>query len=73
MKLYWEVGTHVRGSVTLAGSTKFRPIHRVVVANPLQPYLDADIPEEKAILDNLLREVVASGVYSFYEWDEADE
>ncbi len=85
--LYWGVVEHVRGSVILTGTTApealgigpdvddagVRRAGFPYVATPLQPQLDYENAEHKALLDRLLADVVASGHYTYYEWEEDDE
>ena len=84
--MYWGVVEHVRGSVILQGTGEpavlgVGPDHDAAVrragcyyvATPTQPQRDFDNPEDHALLERLLADVIATGYYKQYEYEDEDE
>jgi hypothetical protein len=67
---YYGVVRHVRGSVIIQGTSD--DTDAGFIATPLERQLDWDVAEDQAKLWRLLDDVVASGAYTYYEWQPSD-
>jgi hypothetical protein len=72
MLLYYGIVPHVRGSAVVQGTTDDSETN--FIATPLERQLDPENnPEDQQKLWRLLDDVVATGIYKYYEWEPSDE
>jgi hypothetical protein len=70
MVQYYGLVRHVRGSVIIQGTSN--DTNAGFIATTLERQLDWDVAEDQAKLWRLLDDVVASGAYTYYEWQPSD-
>jgi hypothetical protein len=73
MLMYYGIVEYARGSVVISRSTELDDDDFPFIAMPLHPEIDQDDPEQAALLERLLQDVVASGAYTEYEWIPEDD